>query len=71
MPKSNRRKPICYPSVSLEQRAGWRIGEWCASRRCSRSHCYELIAAGKIKSVERDGIRLILTDPIAYARGEI
>jgi hypothetical protein len=47
-------------------KAGWRVPEWAADVSLSRAYVYELIAAGRIKSVKIGAARIITTRPVDF-----
>jgi hypothetical protein len=45
------------------ERYGWRVRPWAQAVGCSVSRTWELIAAGRIKSVKLGKARIIVTSP--------
>lgn len=50
-------------SNNQPDRAGWRVNEWAANVGISRALAYELLAAGRVKSVKLGAARIITTRP--------
>jgi hypothetical protein len=48
---------------SNPEKVAWSVKSWCAAVELSPAYCYELLAAGKIQSVNIGGKRLIITSP--------
>jgi excisionase family DNA binding protein len=49
-------------STSID-RAAWRIADWCAATGLGRTTVFDLISAGRIKSIKIGARRLITTSP--------
>lgn len=50
-------------ATTPDDRAGWKVNNWAAAADISRASVYELIAAGKLRSVKFGKCRIILTSP--------
>ena len=53
-------------SVPANSKAGWRVPEWARDAGISRSYTYELLQAGRIKSVKVGAARVITTSPADF-----
>ena len=49
--------------TKTKDRAGWKVSSWCEEADVSRASVYNLIAAGKLRSVKFGKSRIILTPP--------
>lgn len=49
--------------VHNANKVAWSVSSWCHETELSKSYIYELIAAGKVRSVKIGGKRLITTPP--------
>ena len=63
MPHETRPSPA--ESERTSNRLAFRVGEFCDAMRVSRSHVYQLIKQGKLKTVTLGGRRLI---PVSEAQ---
>jgi len=58
------------PSAAGVDRQAWRVREFCDAVRISRSHLYELMKRGEIRTVTLGGRRLIPDSERARLLGE-
>jgi len=49
-----------------DDKAGWRVAEWCRATSFSRAYVYILINRGEVRAVKSGRATVIITAPSAY-----